>query len=106
MGERKNVKVGDLVIVVDASMPRATWPLARVKEAVESGNGVVRTVKLHSTVGVMTRPVVKVCVLEEAGEHVSRFNSSLFLLSEFFLSEAAIELQRPNHACRELGVAS
>ena len=69
-GERKNVKEGDLVIVVDPLTPRATWPLARVTEVVESADGVVRTVKLRSPGGEMTRPIVKVCVLEEAAQNL------------------------------------
>ena len=64
------MKEGDLVIVVDPLTPRATWPLARVTEVVESADGVVRTVKLRSSGGEMTRPIVKVCVLEEAAQNL------------------------------------
>lgn len=69
-GERRNVKVGDLVIVADPSMPRVSWPLARVKEVMPSEDGVVRTVKLQSKEGEMVRPVAKVCVLEEVAQQL------------------------------------
>ena len=70
IGERKNIREGDLVIVVDPLTPRATWPLARVTGVVESADGVVRTVKLRSSEGEMTRPIMKVCVLEEAAQNL------------------------------------
>ena len=75
-GERKNVNEGDLVLVVDPSTPRATWPLARVIEAIQSADGTVRTVRLRTPTGELVRPVVKVCVLEEVAQQPPTVSST------------------------------
>ena len=76
-GECKNVNEGDLVLVVDPSTPRATWPLARVIEAIQGADGTVRTVRLRAPTGEMVRPVVKVCVLEEVAQQPPTVSSTL-----------------------------
>lgn len=84
---RRNLKVGDLVLLTDESFPRGKWPLGRVLEVVVSRDGLIRTakVKTSSTVAtrakrqrkgepvitsttLLTRPVTKLCLLEMDGE--------------------------------------
>jgi len=43
---RRNVRKGDIVMVVDHMTPRMEWPLARVTEAEPSEDGLVRRVKV------------------------------------------------------------
>ena len=80
---KPNLKVGDVVLLVDESYSRGNWPLARIVETITGRDGLVRTVrvKTSSTVAtrakkqrkedlkgkttvILTRPVTKVCALE------------------------------------------
>lgn len=79
---KENLKVGDLVLLVDVNYSRGEWPTARVVEVMPSSDGFVRTVKvktvstvatnarrqrrgeLKSSSTVLTRPVTSLCRLE------------------------------------------
>ena len=81
---RRNLEVGDLVLLADKSFPRGKWPLGQVVEVMPSRDGLVRTVrvKMSCTVAtrakrqrkgeplsgesttLLTRPVTKLCLLE------------------------------------------
>ncbi|XP_055955970.1 uncharacterized protein LOC126816200 [Patella vulgata] len=79
---KRNICIGDLVLLADDNYPRGQWPLARIVEVFVSKDGFVRTVKLKTkaTVAtcakhhkdanikdgyvVLTRPIHKVCLLE------------------------------------------
>jgi hypothetical protein len=83
---RRNLKIGDVVLIADENYPRGQWPLAMVTEVMPSKDGYVRTVKVKtsSTVStrakhrrrgenkinttILTRPVAKLCFLEMDGE--------------------------------------
>ncbi|XP_028404812.1 uncharacterized protein LOC114527378 [Dendronephthya gigantea] len=81
--ERKeNLKVGDLVLLMDKNYRRGQWPLARVVEVFPSEDGLVRSVNLKTsstvvtrarrtrrgeiktTTTYLTRPITKLCRLE------------------------------------------
>ena len=76
---RRNVRVGDVVLLRDDEVPRLEWPLAIVTDAQEGDDGLVRRVKLkvgtkkvdvnkhckHKPT-VLERPVQKLAVLLEA----------------------------------------
>ncbi|KAK7938621.1 hypothetical protein WMY93_001947 [Mugilogobius chulae] len=62
---RRNFEVGDLVVIVDPTSPRASWPLARVLETRPDSKGLVRSVKLRTKTGLLERPVTKICLLLE-----------------------------------------
>ena len=65
--ERRNLRVGDVVMMADADSPRGFWPLARVVSVFPGADGVVRSVEVVSSGGgKYHRPVSKVCLLEEA----------------------------------------
>lgn len=57
------LKTGDLVLIVEPTAPRNTWPRGRIIEAVPAADGQVRTVKVKTSTGVYTRPAVKIAVL-------------------------------------------
>ena len=81
---RRNLEVGDLVLLADESFPRGKWPLGRVVEVMPSRDGLVRTVRVKTSctvatrakrqrkgelpsgesMTVLTRPVTKLCFLE------------------------------------------
>ena len=64
---RRNLAVGDIVLVADETTPRSCWPLARVIEVTPGSDGFVRRVKVKTKTTVLERLVAK-CVLLEATE--------------------------------------
>lgn len=75
---RRNVQVGDVVIVKDDNIPRNEWKLARVVETRADGDGFVRKVKIQieqsnlgkkgeriTQLSLLERPVKKLVVLVE-----------------------------------------
>ena len=66
---KQNLKEGDLVLVLDQSVPRYCWPLGLVTEVRRSRtDGLVRSVELRSQGRLMVRPITKVVQLEGALE--------------------------------------
>ncbi|XP_070074116.1 uncharacterized protein [Drosophila takahashii] len=59
----RNIAVGSVVLVKDSNLPPASWILARVLEAHQGPDGLVRAVKLKTSTGEMTRPITKLAVL-------------------------------------------
>ena len=55
----EDLKVNDLVWILDDFTPRGLWPLAKVKEIYTSSDGLVRSVKLRTIHGEKARPVIK-----------------------------------------------
>ncbi|XP_044182749.1 uncharacterized protein LOC114952001 [Acropora millepora] len=61
----RNFAVGDVVLVLDESLPRCSWPLGRVIEVFPNrSDGLVRSVRLKTTSSVLVRPVNKLVLLE------------------------------------------
>lgn len=58
-----NIAVDDLVIIKDPQMPPLKWRMGRVTEVVLGAVKVVRVVRLRTTTGTLTRPVVKIVKL-------------------------------------------
>ena len=66
---RKNISVvGDVVLVVDPTAPRGSWPLGRVLETKPDARGLTRTVKLQTKTSGIDRPIAKPCRLLEKEE--------------------------------------
>lgn len=63
---KRNLAVNDLVLVVDKTVPRSRWLLGRVTKAFpgEDSHGCTAEVKTKDSS--LTRPVTKLCLLEEA----------------------------------------
>ncbi len=60
---RTNLKVGDIVVVVDPTSPCSSRPLARIVETKPNSNGMVRSVKLQIKTSILERPITKLCLL-------------------------------------------
>ena len=60
----KNVKPGDVILVVSSDTPQGQWPLGRILEVYPGKHGKVRAVKLQVGNKQYSRPIVKVCPLE------------------------------------------
>ena len=61
---RDNIKKDDIVLVMEANIPRGKWPLARVVETFPGKDGRVRTVKINAKGSTYIRPIVKIFPLE------------------------------------------
>ena len=64
--ERKNLQVGDVVLVVDDRSPRGHWPMGLVIEVRKDKSGTVRSAQVKTSSNVYLRPVAKLCRLEQA----------------------------------------
>jgi len=78
---RRNVKVGDIVMVKDDNMPRNQWKIAKVQRTIPSADGLVRKVavkvanrtvdhkgKWSVVLSELERPVHKLVILKETEE--------------------------------------
>ena len=61
-----NLKVGDLVMLVNENTPRGLWPLGLVESLNYSSDGLVRSAKVRTKTTVLSRPVTKIVLLEQA----------------------------------------
>ena len=62
---RRNLVVGDLVLVAEESAHRGKWPLGRIERVLTRSDGLVRCADVRTSAGVVTRPIVKLCLLEQ-----------------------------------------
>ena len=63
--KRRNLTVGDAVLVSADNSPRNTWPLGRVLKVHSDKKGFVRRVTVKTKSGILERPVDKLCLLLE-----------------------------------------
>ncbi|XP_058447526.1 uncharacterized protein LOC131427946 [Malaya genurostris] len=60
----KPIEVGDIVVLVDETLPRNCWPKGRVINVHRSKDGQVRRALVQTAHGVLERPAVKLAVLD------------------------------------------
>ncbi|XP_055590346.1 uncharacterized protein LOC129742471 [Uranotaenia lowii] len=58
------IQVDDIVVIVDANLPRNCWPIGRVISAEASCDGEVRKAVVQTANGIYERPAVKLAVLD------------------------------------------
>ncbi|XP_006818607.1 uncharacterized protein LOC102806053 [Saccoglossus kowalevskii] len=68
MKPQRNLKIGDIVLIVDGKQPRNSWPLAKVIEIMRDYKGLVRVVKVKTRFNTFVRPVDKLCMILEADD--------------------------------------
>ncbi|XP_045495971.1 uncharacterized protein LOC123694550 [Colias croceus] len=64
-GRGKSPQIGDVVLIVDNTMPRNTWPMGRVSRIYPGNDGVTRVADVQTRGGELRRPVKKMVVLVE-----------------------------------------
>ena len=64
--ETSNLKVGDIVFVIDDNVPPLQWPLAKIQHVYTGPDNVVRVVKIKTATGIYNRPVHKLKKLFDA----------------------------------------
>ena len=62
---KRNISVGDVVLVADMNSPRCRWPLGRVTETFPDKKGFVRSVMVKTAVSVLKRPISKLVLVLE-----------------------------------------
>ena len=62
--EKPSLEVGDMVLVSGETTPRGAWLLGRVIEALPGKDGLVRSVKVKTRLGIFHRPVVRLVRME------------------------------------------
>lgn len=71
---KKDVHIGDVVIVADPGSTRGEWPLGRVLEVYPGKDGHVRVARIQVGIKTMLRPIVRLCPLEVGNAHDSLQN--------------------------------
>ena len=66
--EMRNMRSGDLVLIMEKDSPREKWKLGRVTAILPGKDGRVRVAKVKTPTGEIVRPVAKLCLLEESNE--------------------------------------
>ena len=61
--EKKNLSVGDILLVKDNRLSPCNWPLAKIVKVQPGPDNLVRVVTLKTKQGTCVRPIVKVCLL-------------------------------------------
>lgn len=61
---RSNLRVGDVILVVDQNAPRGEWPMGRIKEVFPGQDGKVRVVQVRVKGHDYTRPISRLCPLD------------------------------------------
>ena len=60
---KRNLKAGDLVLIVDERVPRGMWPLGQVIKTIADKDGDVRSAEVKTAEGYKYRPVTKLLFL-------------------------------------------
>ena len=60
---KNNIKTGDLVLIRDDKLPKATWNLGRVLTCHPGKDGLVRVVTIKMVSGIYKRPITQLCIL-------------------------------------------
>ena len=66
-----NLKVGDLVILMDEGRPPTFWSLGRVVNVYPGADGLIRNATVRISVGLKDRAIQKLCVLPPSKEDYS-----------------------------------
>ena len=62
---QRNFQVGDIVLLVELTLPRNSWRMGKVTEVL-ADKKFVRSVKIKTRTATFHRPVTKLCLLLEA----------------------------------------
>jgi hypothetical protein len=63
---QRNIKPGDIVLLMESNVPRGSWPLGRIVKVYYGEDNLVRSADVKTRLGELQRPVTKLCLLEAA----------------------------------------
>ncbi|XP_077968072.1 uncharacterized protein LOC120334576 [Styela clava] len=66
--KERNMEVGDIVLLVDNTIPRGKWQTGRVMETTPDKLGAVRQVTVKTSRGLLRRPIAKLCLIHRVNE--------------------------------------
>ena len=90
---RRNLTPGDLVLIVDQSVNRGSWPLARVLEVYTARDGYVRSARVATSTTTLVRPITKLCFLECCPlDRKDGKEQEIWCVALFFKTDVALEL--------------
>ena len=69
---KENLKVGDVVIMMDEKNPRNHWPKGVVTKTFPGKDHLVRVAEIRTAKGIYGRPVVKLCKILDGGGRMFR----------------------------------
>jgi hypothetical protein len=61
---QRNLRRGDLVLIVEDNFPKGQWRVGRVVAPIASADGLVRSAEIVTKAGTYVRPVGKLALLE------------------------------------------
>ena len=73
--EKRDLRPGDVVLIIDRQMPRNEWMMGRIIEVYKGADGHARSARIKTKINETVRPIVKLSLLEEVEE---RCKLSLF----------------------------
>ena len=65
---QRNIRRGDLVLIVEGNVPKSQWRLDRVIVPIASADGLVRSAGVVTKIRTYVRPVEKLALLEAHNE--------------------------------------
>lgn len=68
MNNARPLQTGDVVLVVDGTLPRNVWPMGIVEKTHCGPDGGIRVAEVRTRTGIFRRPTSKLVVLLNRGE--------------------------------------
>ena len=65
---KRNLQVGDIVLIKQENTPRNAWPLARILQVKSDHHGLVRSAKVKTAATILDRPISKLILLQANGQ--------------------------------------
>ena len=72
---KRNLSIGDIVLINDNFSPRSQWPLGRVVETLPDRKGHVRSVILQTKGGRLKRPIARLFLIVQSNEIIEEYSS-------------------------------
>lgn len=66
--EQQNVKINDLVLLIDRNHPSITWTIGKIEETFPGKDGKVRVVSVRTKFGTFKRGITEICALPKSTE--------------------------------------
>ena len=98
-------KIGDVCLITEENTSRPTWPLGKIVEVIPGKDNLVRTFKLKTKSGTLTRPIQRLHLLERGDERTPATEIST-LTAPNECSQGGEDVSTQTIAHREMAPAS